>query len=208
MTSVPPSAKRKRSQRERDRARERMRGLRADQGFQERQRRLRAEPSYRAHIRENARQRHQERMRDDPEYRARIQETARRGRLRRRKDPAYIEREREQKREYERHRREHPEHKRRSRDSTRKYVYGCSGAEVRRLLDAQNHACPGCGLKIDERAHVDHCHTTNRVRGVLCPRCNKALGFSGDNPEILRALIAYLTNPPAWALAHSASPDA
>ncbi|MGV5033770.1 endonuclease VII domain-containing protein [Streptomyces sp. NRAIS4] len=41
-------------------------------------------------------------------------------------------------------------------------------------------------------AHVDHCHKTGRVRGVLCFNCNSAIGKLGDNPDAVRRAAAYL----------------
>ncbi|MEU4346463.1 endonuclease VII domain-containing protein [Streptomyces sp. NPDC023838] len=40
--------------------------------------------------------------------------------------------------------------------------------------------------------HVDHCHTTGRVRGVLCFNCNSAIGKLGDDPDTVRRAAAYL----------------
>ncbi|MFE1381228.1 endonuclease VII domain-containing protein [Streptomyces sp. NPDC058740] len=45
--------------------------------------------------------------------------------------------------------------------------------------------------------HVDHCHETGRVRGVLCFNCNSAIGKLGDDPDVLRRAIAYLEGH-AW----------
>lgn len=39
---------------------------------------------------------------------------------------------------------------------------------------------------------IDHNHKTGQVRGLLCYRCNTLLGFALDDPEILRAALAYL----------------
>lgn len=39
---------------------------------------------------------------------------------------------------------------------------------------------------------LDHCHASGKIRGVLCWRCNLALGYAGDSPDALRALAAYI----------------
>jgi len=39
---------------------------------------------------------------------------------------------------------------------------------------------------------VDHCHTTNKVRGLLCNRCNSGLGHFEDNLELLNNAIEYI----------------
>jgi hypothetical protein len=43
-----------------------------------------------------------------------------------------------------------------------------------------------------ERMHLDHCHQSGQVRGVLCRNCNVALGLMADNPERLRRAAEYL----------------
>ncbi|MEU8956887.1 endonuclease VII domain-containing protein [Streptomyces sp. NPDC048518] len=40
--------------------------------------------------------------------------------------------------------------------------------------------------------HVDHCHETGKVRGVLCFNCNSAIGKLGDDPDTVRRAAAYL----------------
>lgn len=42
--------------------------------------------------------------------------------------------------------------------------------------------------------HVDHCHTTGKVRGILCHHCNLMLGNAKDNKSVLLAAINYLNN--------------
>jgi hypothetical protein len=73
-------------------------------------------------------------------------------------------------------------------------TYGLDEAEYARILLAQASKCAACGtlLETSKDAHVDHCHTTGRVRGILCKCCNVALGFARDNPATLRRLAEYL----------------
>ena len=67
------------------------------------------------------------------------------------------------------------------------------------LLDAQAHRCQICechigdaGARKYDRAYVDHDHTTGKVRGLLCCRCNLCIGQWGDNPRLVDAAAAYL----------------
>jgi hypothetical protein len=47
--------------------------------------------------------------------------------------------------------------------------------------------------------HVDHCHKTNKRRGLLCHKCNVGLGMVQDSVEHLEKLIAYLIKHQATA---------
>ncbi|MGW3290764.1 endonuclease VII domain-containing protein [Streptomyces sp. NPDC001002] len=50
-----------------------------------------------------------------------------------------------------------------------------------------------CGICLKAPAvHVDHCHKTGRVRGVLCFNCNSAIGKLGDDPDAVRRAAVYL----------------
>jgi hypothetical protein len=39
---------------------------------------------------------------------------------------------------------------------------------------------------------VDHNHSSGKVRGLLCNRCNRAIGMFEDSPELLLSAISYL----------------
>lgn len=64
------------------------------------------------------------------------------------------------------------------------------------LLAAQGNRCAICqtdkpGSK-GEWWHIDHCHTTNQVRGLLCHMCNVGVGNLKDDPALLRAAAEYI----------------
>lgn len=70
------------------------------------------------------------------------------------------------------------------------------------LLSEQASSCGICKIHIsdyqknkrgDEHFHVDHCHITKEVRGLLCFQCNIGLGYFQDNPELTQAATSYLT---------------
>lgn len=77
--------------------------------------------------------------------------------------------------------------------------YGLTFADYRAMHEAQGGRCAGClepyGLfSVDgrRRLHIDHCHLTGRVRGLLCAACNLAAGKMGDRPDVALRLAAYL----------------
>ncbi|MFF0462159.1 endonuclease VII domain-containing protein [Streptomyces mexicanus] len=71
-----------------------------------------------------------------------------------------------------------------------KRQYGLTEAERDRLIAAQGGVCCICLSAPPE--HVDHCHETGRVRGVLCFSCNAALGQFKDRPDAIRRAAAYV----------------
>jgi hypothetical protein len=73
-----------------------------------------------------------------------------------------------------------------------KQKYGISIKERNTLLRLQGYRCAGCRKKKDGHWNTDHCHRTQKVRGVLCRPCNLALGFASDTPSTLRRLADYL----------------
>nr|WP_189814782.1 endonuclease VII domain-containing protein [Streptomyces olivaceoviridis] len=68
--------------------------------------------------------------------------------------------------------------------------YGLTEAERDALIASQRGLCAIC---LDAPpVHVDHCHKTGSVRGVLCFNCNSAIGKLRDDPEVGRRAVAYL----------------
>lgn len=74
-------------------------------------------------------------------------------------------------------------------------VYKLSMENYQTLLDKQNAECAICG-RCDEMLHIDHCHNSNTIRGLLCSNCNLGLGNFRDNTKFLENAIKYLLNPP------------
>lgn len=76
-----------------------------------------------------------------------------------------------------------------------KKKYGVSWEEYSQGCRLQNNKCSLCD-KEEESLCVDHCHTTNVVRGLLCGTCNLMLGYAQDDPLLLKKAALYLINPP------------
>lgn len=68
--------------------------------------------------------------------------------------------------------------------------YGLTLDEFTKMLEDQNYSCLICSSA--EKLVVDHCHDTNKVRGILCNSCNLSLGWAKDNPDTLRKLAEYV----------------
>ena len=65
------------------------------------------------------------------------------------------------------------------------------------MLTAQSGGCAICGRKPEQQKryqtlHVDHCHETGKVRGLLCDQHNLLLGQFNDDPKLLRRAADYL----------------
>ncbi|KPC68625.1 hypothetical protein ADL35_42840 [Streptomyces sp. NRRL WC-3753] len=71
-----------------------------------------------------------------------------------------------------------------------KRKYGLAPAELDAMIAEQQGVCCICLTAPAE--HVDHCHETGRVRGVLCFSCNAALGQFKDRPDAIRRAAAYV----------------
>jgi len=76
-----------------------------------------------------------------------------------------------------------------------KKKYGITEEDYDKMYNEQKGSCRICGVHsshLTERLSVDHCHTTKKVRGLLCRHCNLMLGNASDRIEILENGIKYL----------------
>lgn len=82
--------------------------------------------------------------------------------------------------------------------------YGIKHTDYERMLEEQGGVCAICGTddpgghggrRGTKFFHIDHCHTTGAVRGLLCQRCNNGLGCFSDDVVLMHGAIGYLQNP-------------
>ena len=99
--------------------------------------------------------------------------------------------------ENQRRRRERPDVKLREREGHLLRKFGMTLAQYEQLFAAQGGVCALCGKPPTPgiSLHVDHDHSTGILRGLLCFKCNNALGDYDDDPERLRAAASYLDRP-------------
>lgn len=64
------------------------------------------------------------------------------------------------------------------------------------MLEKQDNKCALCQRPFESLSkrllHIDHCHETGKIRGLLCMPCNVGLGMLGDNEESLEKALSYL----------------
>ena len=80
--------------------------------------------------------------------------------------------------------------KTRAREYGRLYLYDLTPGKFSELCADQDYRCAIC--RQVKELHVDHDHTTDKVRGLLCKKCNTALGGFNDSAELLIAALEYL----------------
>jgi len=77
-----------------------------------------------------------------------------------------------------------------------KKTYGVTWEDYQEMFDNQKGCCAICKSKVSSsrttRLFIDHCHSTTRVRGLLCSACNHGLGLFKDSPTLLKRAINYL----------------
>lgn len=80
----------------------------------------------------------------------------------------------------------------RARERKRRYGLAITGYDE--MLVAQKGRCKLCGSTDPGRQVflVDHDHSTDKIRGLLCSKCNSGLGLFNDNPELLALAAKYI----------------
>lgn len=74
------------------------------------------------------------------------------------------------------------------------YKYGITSQDKAKMHQKQSEACAICKeFVVLSEIHVDHCHSTGKVRGLLCSACNKALGLLKDDPDRCMNMANYLS---------------
>lgn len=97
-------------------------------------------------------------------------------------------------------RKDNPENVARHKERHKWYLkerrYGVTQEQYELMLKEQNNRCKLCDNKFKntKETHIDHCHNSNKVRGLLCNSCNLALGQFNDDIELMENAIEYLVN--------------
>ena len=85
----------------------------------------------------------------------------------------------------------------RRRNNWYSWAYGLKPGEKEAMIAAQAGLCAICKSPLEAKfTDVDHDHVSDRVRGILCRKCNTMLGFYKDDPNTLRKASAYLAIGP------------
>jgi hypothetical protein len=97
-------------------------------------------------------------------------------------------------RDYMREYRSRPERKRAAREGHLRRKYGITLEDYEATLEAQGGGCKICGDPPPEGGslHVDHDHVTGKIRGLLCFRCNNAIGDLRDDVDLIYRMLDYL----------------
>lgn len=89
------------------------------------------------------------------------------------------------------YRKHHEEEVKRSRKKYFKRKFNLDLKEVEDLINKCEGLCNICKIVLSKPC-IDHDHKTGKIRGVLCPNCNAALGLFKDDPTLLKEAIKYL----------------
>jgi hypothetical protein len=86
--------------------------------------------------------------------------------------------------------------KKSAKEASRLRQFGLTPGAYDRMYEDQCGLCWICQQEetcSDGRSlAVDHCHATGKVRGLLCSKCNRAIGSFGDDPDVIARAAEYL----------------
>jgi hypothetical protein len=83
------------------------------------------------------------------------------------------------------------------RQAKAKYAKGITPEEYEQILALQGGMCAVCdragGNRLGDNLHIDHCHVTGALRGLLCTHCNLAIGQLRDDADLIRRAAEYVS---------------
>jgi hypothetical protein len=104
------------------------------------------------------------------------------------KHRAYHETHKEESRVY------HKVHREKRNSQRLENKYGITLEDKRIMWKTQDGKCLICKKKLTKSkdCHIDHCHATGKIRGLLCHKCNSLLGCANDDLAILQSAVDYI----------------
>lgn len=125
---------------------------------------------------------------NNPEYKERQNENAKKWREKNKERVKLVDRERHKKNNQD------PEYRKKRRNAALKRNYDIDLDKYAEMLKSQNGRCVICSREPyqNKNLHVDHCHKTGRVRGLLCARCNWYLATIEKDDNVIMKIIGYL----------------
>lgn len=84
----------------------------------------------------------------------------------------------------------------RNRRNSLKQLYGLTIEKYDQMRTEQKYRCAICNIHESAapkgKLYVDHCHKTKQIRGLLCAKCNSAIGFFHHDPKRIERAIRFL----------------
>ena len=85
------------------------------------------------------------------------------------------------------------------------YKHGISAEQYIKMRAAQGGVCAIC-LKPESVRYkgtlanlcVDHHHGTGTIRGLLCNKCNRAIGLINDDVQVAKRMLSYMMEESKW----------
>lgn len=88
-----------------------------------------------------------------------------------------------------------PNYRRKKKNNYVKHRFGITVEQYEEMLKEQNYKCGICRIDLPKHGyftHLDHCHSSGKIRKFLCSNCNRGLGHFMENKEFLMAAIEYI----------------